>query len=125
MVRITRGQGSHPADRGAEIDFLIKRKLVNLNFRSRLSENGHVLHEVLQLTHVAAPGAGDQEVERIFAELRDCILWRAMATPEYAKEMIRERRNVFRPLAQRRGHHPKHREAGVKGLPPPPSPGPP
>ena len=75
---------------------------MDLNLGGWLRQNRDVLDEVLELAHVSAPRAGDEEVERLLTEFGNRILCRAMAGPVCAQKMIGEQGNVFGSIAQRR-----------------------
>src|SRR6202521_4394812 len=76
-VRVARWQSGHSTDRGPEVDFLIERKLMNLNLRARLGEDCYVLDKILQLPHVATPRTRHKEIERVLGEFRRYFLRRS------------------------------------------------
>src|SRR4051812_17090567 len=78
---------------------------MDLDLGGGLGEDRYVLHEILELANVAAPRTRYQEVQCVFTELRDRFLRRAVTRPETAQEMIGEKRNIFRPLTERRDDH--------------------
>ena len=100
MVRVTRWQHCRAACRRARVDFLVERKVVDLNLGAGLGKNGHVLDEILELAHIATPRTRSEEIQRVLAESRDFILGGAMPAPEDMQEMIREQGNVLEALTQ-------------------------
>ena len=77
------------------------------DLRAGLDDHRHVLDGVLQLAHVAAPVVGAQCADRRIAQFRERRALVAVPDPVRGEEVLREQRDVFRPVAQR-GHLDRH-----------------
>ena len=78
-------------------------EVVGPDLRTWFDDNGNVLDYVLELAYVPAPGVGAQRPQRCIGQAREGRALAAMADPIGGKEVVREQRDVLRPLPQR-GH---------------------
>ena len=111
MIRFVHDGRRQPAFGGPLRPILVDRDVVGLDDLVRLGQHRHVLDDVLQLAHVAAPGPRTQEGDARLAQLGEPIAHLAVALPIIGEEMIGEEGDVFQALAQRRQLDRHHAQA--------------